>query len=508
MLSVLIVSPILAALGVLLVREPRQARGLALVLSALVLAWVGVILSRFDITQPGMQLTELMPWLPNLGLNYRLGCDGLSVSLLALNALITWVVIFSTPIEVERPRLYYSLILLVSGGLAGAFTAQNILLFVLFYELELIPIYFLIGIWGGAKREYAALKFLMYTAISGLFILVGCLALGWLGGSPSFDYPTVQATVGQLGFGIQVTLLITLLLGFGIKTPLVPLHTWLPDAYVEAAPPVAILLGGILAKLGTYGLVRFGVQLFPQVWAQLSPALAVWGTAGVLFGALAAIAQKDIKRMVAYSSIGHMGYVMLGCAVGTPLALVGAIAQMVSHGIILAILFHLVGVVERKVGTRELDVLNGLMNPLRGLPTVSSLLVLGGMASAGIPGMAGFVAEFLVFQGSYQIFPVLTLLCVLGTGLTAVYFVILLNRTCFGKLDNRTAYYPRVLFSEKAPALVLAGVILFLGIQPNWLVKWSETTAQNLAVTELAKMPLTQNQVLADLSSVNSSFEP
>ena len=507
MLSVLIVSPMLAALAVLLVREPRQARVLALLLSGLVVAWVGVILGRFDVAQAGMQMSEFWLWLPNLGLNYRLGCDGLSVSLLALNALITWVVIYSTPIDVERPRLYYGLILLVSGGLAGAFTAQNVLLFVLFYELELIPVYFLIGIWGGARREYAALKFLMYTAISGLLILAGCLALGWLSGSPSFDYPRVQATVSQLGWGVQVTLLMTLLLGFAIKTPLVPLHTWLPDAYVEAAPPVAILLGGILAKLGTYGLVRFGLQLFPQVWEQLSPALALWGTLGVLFGALAAIAQKDIKRMVAYSSIGHMGYVMLGCAVGTPLALVGAIAQMVSHGIILAILFHLVGVIERKVGTRELDVLNGLMNPLRGLPTISSLLVLGGMASAGIPGMAGFVAEFLVFQGSYPIFPVLTLLCVLGTGLTAVYFVILLNRTCFGKLDSRTAYYPRVFFAEKAPALVLAGLILFLGIQPMWLVKWSETTAQALAVTELAQAPWIQGN-FAGLPSVDSPLQP
>ncbi|APB33839.1 NAD(P)H-quinone oxidoreductase subunit D4 [Gloeomargarita lithophora Alchichica-D10] len=506
MLSVLILGPMVAALGVLLGREPRQVKGLALVLSGLTLGWVGLVLSRFDLTQAGMQLPEFLPWLPNLGLNYRLGCDGLTVSLLALNALITWIVIYSTPVDMARPRLYYSLILLVSGGLAGAFTAQNVLLFVLFYELELVPVYFLIGIWGGQKREYAALKFLLYTAVSGLLILAGCLALGWLGGQPNFDYPAVQATVGQLGVGVQMTLLLVLLLGFGIKTPLVPLHTWLPDAYVEAAPPVAILLGGILAKLGTYGLVRFGLQLFPQAWAQLSPALAVWGTVGVLFGALAAIAQKDIKRMVAYSSIGHMGYVMLGCAVGTPLALVGAMAQMVSHGLILAILFHLVGVIERKVGTRELDVLNGLMNPLRGLPAVSSLLVFGGMASAGIPGMAGFVAEFLVFQGSYQIFPLLTLLCVLGTGLTAVYFVILLNRTCFGKLDNRTAYYPAVVWSDKMPALILAGLILFLGVQPDWLVRWNAMTAQSLAVMELAQMPVTENPVIG-WQSLNQSPE-
>jgi NAD(P)H-quinone oxidoreductase subunit 4 len=238
-----------------------------------------------------------------------------------------------------------------------------------------------------------------------------------------------------------------------------------------------MMLGGVLAKLGTYGLFRFGLGLFPDAWAQLSPYLAGWAAVSVLYGAITAIAQKDIKRMVAYSSIGHMGYVLLGGAAMTDLALTGAVGQMVSHGLILAILFLLVGVIEAKVGTRELDVLNGLMNPVRGLPLTSALLVLGGMASAGIPGLIGFVTEFLVFQGSYAIYPLQTLLCVVGTGLTAVYFVILLNRTCFGKLDNAIAYFPKVTLEEKLPAYLLAGLILFLGIQPNWLVKWGEPTA-------------------------------
>jgi NAD(P)H-quinone oxidoreductase subunit 4 len=250
----------------------------------------------------------------------------------------------------------------------------------------------------------------------------------------------------------------------------------------------------VLAKLGTYGLFRFGLGLFPDAWAQLSPYLAVWAAISVLYGAVTAIAQKDIKRMVAYSSIGHMGYVLLGGAALTDLALTGAISQMVSHGIILAILFHLVGVVESKVGTRELDVLNGLMNPIRGLPLTSAMLVLGGMASAGIPGLVGFVTEFLVFQGSYAVYPIQTLLCVAGTGLTAVYFVILLNRTCFGKLDNDLAYFPQSTLSEKFPGYVLAGLILFLGLQPNWLVKWGESTASAM----IAAIPPALEAVVAD----------
>ena len=193
--------------------------------------------------------------------------------------------------------------------------------------------------------------------------------------------------------------------------------------------------------------------------------------------------------MVAYSSIGHMGYILLAGAASTPLALVGAVAQMFSHGIILGILFHLVGVVEAKVGTRELDKLNGLMSPIRGLPLISALLILSGMASAGIPGLTGFIAEFIVFQGSFSAFPLPTLLCVVASGLTAVYFVILLNNTCFGRLNNNLAYYPKVLWDEKVPALILAALIIFLGIQPTWLVRWSEptTTAMVAAIPPIEK---------------------
>ena len=245
---------------------------------------------------------------------------------------------------------------------------------------------------------------------------------------------------------------------------------------------MAILLGGVLAKLGTYGIFRFGMGLFPDAWSILSPWLATWAAVSVLYGAMAAIAQKDIKRMVAYSSIGHMGYVLLGGAAMTNLSIVGSVAQMFAHGLILALLFHLVGLVEAKVGTRDLNVLNGLMNPVRGLPLVSALLVLGGMASAGIPGLVGFIAEFVVFQGSYAIFPVQTLICVVGTGLTAVYFVILLNRTCFGKLDNAIAYFPKLEWSERTPALILAWLIFLLGVQPGWLMRWSESTTQQMVI--------------------------
>ena len=490
MLSTLIWVPVLGAIviGFWPGSIPAERARLGALAVAGSVVWTVYLIVQFDISSVGLQFQEYLPWNENLGLSYRLGVDGLSLLMVALNSLLTWIAIYSSSKQTERSRLFYALVLLVSGGVAGAFLASNLLLFFLFYEIELIPFYLLISIWGGAKRAYAATKFLIYTATSGAIILASFFGIVWLsslnaaaGASSSFDYDSLNPQT--LPAAMQLLLIVGILVGFGIKIPLVPFHTWLPDAYVEASTPIAILLGGVLAKLGTYGILRFGLSLFPEAWATLAPSLAVWGTVSVLYGALAAIAQKDIKRMVAYSSIGHMGYVLLGAAASNSLALVGAVSQMVSHGLILAILFHLVGVVEVKVGTRELDVLNGLMNPIRGLPLISALLVLGGMASAGIPGMTGFIAEFIVFQGSYLVFPLATLLCVVGTGLTAVYFVILLNRTCFGKLDNNLAYYPKVEWAEKIPALILTALIILLGVQPTWLVRWSEPTTTAMVVS-------------------------
>ncbi|MCG6133817.1 MAG: NADH-quinone oxidoreductase subunit M [Nostoc sp. LLA-1] len=498
MLSVLIWIPIFSAIiiGFLPGKmvPASRIRLVSLTIAGIVLLWNLFILLKFDISNPGMQFEEYLPWNETLGLSYQLGVDGLSILMLLLNSLLTWIAIYTSDKATERPRLFYSLILLISGGVAGAFLAENLLLFFLFYELELIPFYLLISIWGGEKRAYAGIKFLIYTAVSGALILATFLSMVFLTGSTSFAFDAVSTQT--LSAGVQFVLLTGIIVGFGIKIPLVPFHTWLPDAYVEASAPIAILLGGVLAKLGTYGLLRFGMGMFPQAWSVFAPTLATWGAISAIYGAVIAIAQTDIKRMVAYSSIGHMGYVLLASASSTSLALVGAVAQMFSHGLILAILFHLVGVIEAKVGTRELAKLNGLMSPIRGLPFISALLVLSGMASAGIPGLTGFVAEFIVFQGSFSVFPLPTLLCVASSGLTAVYFVILLNRTCFGKLDSNLAYYPKVFWSEKIPAIVLAALIIFLGIQPNWLVRWSETTTTAM----IATIPPTEKTIVAQVA--------
>jgi NAD(P)H-quinone oxidoreductase subunit 4 len=270
----------------------------------------------------------------------------------------------------------------------------------------------------------------------------------------------------------------------------------LPDAHTQASTPVSVLLAGVLLKLGTYGLLRFCLGLFPEAWALVAPWLAIWAAVSVLYGSLAAIAQRDMKRMVAYSSVGHMGMILLAAAAATPVSLLGAVFQMVSHGLISALLFLLVGIVYRKTGTRDLEVLRGLLNPERGLPFTGTLMILGVMASAGLPGMAGFISEFLVFRGSISVFPLATLLCMVGSGLTAVYFLLLVNRAYFGRmaitppsedpsadarLDIRLA---GVALRETLPALGLSLAVIGLGLVPRGLGWLSETTA-----TAMAELP-------------------
>lgn len=489
MLSALIWVPILSAAlvgfwpGTITAKWARQV---ALAVAAGVFIWSIVLLIQFHPQEVSQQFSEFIPWIDTLGLTYSLGVDGLSLPLLVLNGLLTGIALYSSDENIERPRFYYALILLLNAGVAGAFVAQDLLLFFLFYELELIPLYLLIAIWGGQRRGYAAIKFLLYTATSGALILAAFLGVVFLGGASSFAFTETFPLASALPEFQQLLLLGAILIGFGIKIPLVPFHTWLPDAHVEASTPISVLLAGVLLKLGTYGLFRFGLELFPETWGILAPWLAIWAAISVLYGALNALAQRDMKKMVAYSSVAHMGYILLAAAAATPISLIGAVLQMLSHGLISALLFLLVGIVYKKTGSRDLDVLNGLLNPERGLPLIGSLMVLGVMASAGIPGMMGFISEFLVFRGSFPAFPVPTLLCMLGTGLTAVYLLVLLDRAFFGRLSTRVIDLPQVLWKERIPGIILAILIVIFGVQPGWLVTLSEATTAAFVPTSSA----------------------
>ncbi len=484
MLTLLMVLAFGGALLVAILPQSLAAvavRRVAWIVATFLVALSGMLLGQCDASRTTLQLVERVPWIETLGLNYVLGVDGFSLPLVALTSVLVWVAVFSSRTE-HRPRFYYSLILAIAGGVYGAFTAQNLLLFLLFYEVELVPLYFLIAIWGGSRRQYAAVKFLLYTALSGLLLLVAFLGTAGLASSQGLNFDLAALRPEQLPVNVQGLLLVTIVVAFAIKIPIVPFHTWLPDAHVEASTPISVLLAGVLLKLGTYGLLRFGWQLFPQAWDNLAPVLAGLAVVSTIYGCSVAIAQKDMKKMVAYSSVGHMGYVLLALAAQTPIAVTGAILQMVSHGLISALLFLAVGIVYEKTGSRDIDVLNGLFNPERGLPLTGTLLAIGAMASAGIPGMVGFVAEFTVFRGSFAVWPVPTLLCIVGTGLTSVYYLILLDRAFFGRLaapklaaegtGEGLPTLPPVSWQDLAPPTLLLVPILLFGLQPQWLTQW------------------------------------
>ena len=476
MLSALVLIPCLSAAIIgLLPFKGKVPRQIAIVTAISILIVNLILAFQFDFRQSGFQFVEDVAWIEWIGLNYHLGIDGLSFPLVLLNSFLTLVAIFSTSSTIQRPRLYYAMLLLLSGGAVGAFLAQDLLLFFLFYELEIVPLYFLIAIWGGPKRGYAAMKFLLYTALSGILVLASFLGLVWLTESSSFDYLTLRSH--NLPLATQLLLIAPLLVGIFIKIPIFPFHTWLPDAHVQASTPISVLLAGVLLKLGTYALLRFAVGLFFDAWVYLAPGLAILAAVSSLYGACCAIAQKDMKKVVAYSSVSHMGYILLAATATTRLSMTAAVFQMVSHGLISAFLFLLVGMVYKKTGSRDVDVLRGLLNPERGLPVTGGMMILGVMASSGLPGMVGFISEFLVFRGSFPIFPLATLMCMVATGLTAVYFLLMVNKVFFGRLTEGLAKIPPVLWTEHAPAFVLLLLIVAFGLKPDWVTHWSEVQA-------------------------------
>ncbi|MEL6928405.1 MAG: NADH-quinone oxidoreductase subunit M [Cyanobacteria bacterium J06600_6] len=476
MLSALIIIPCLSAVIIgLSPSEGKIPRNIAVITAISVLVVNLILAFQFNFQQDGFQFVEDIAWIEWLGLNYHLGIDGLSFPLVLLNSFLTLIAIFSTSPTIQRSRLYYAMLLLLSGGAAGAFLAQDLLLFFLFYELEIVPLYFLIAIWGGPKRGYAAMKFLLYTALSGILVLASFLGLAWLTEASNFDYLPLRSH--NLPLTTQLLLLAPLLIGIFIKIPIFPFHTWLPDAHVQASTPISVLLAGVLLKLGTYALLRFAVGLFLDGWVYLAPWLAFLAAVSALYGASCAIAQKDMKKVVAYSSVSHMGYILLAATATTRLSMTAAVFQMVSHGLISAFLFLLVGMVYQKTGSRDVDYLRGLLNPEKGLPVTGGLMILGVMASSGLPGMVGFISEFLVFRGSFPIFPIPTLLCLVATGLTAVYFLLVINKVFFGRLTVGLTEIPPVKWTEHAPAFVLLLIIIAFGLKPDWVTHWSEVQA-------------------------------
>ena len=395
---------------------------------------------HYDASSAPFQLAENYAWLPQLGLSWAVSVDGLSVPLVLLAGLVTTLSMFASWRVDHRPRLFYFLMLVLYAAQIGVFVAQDILLLFIMWEVELIPVYLLVSIWGGKNRRYAATKFLLYTAAASIFILVAGLAMAFYGNTVSFDL--FELGLKDYPLVLELWLYAGLLIAFGVKLAIFPLHTWLPDAHGEASAPVSMILAGVLLKMGGYGLIRLNLELLPQAHVYFAPVLAVLGIVNIIYGAFNSFAQTNMKRRLAYSSVSHMGFVLLGIASYTDIGTSGALLQMISHGLIAALLFFLAGVTYDRTHTMAMNEMGGLAQVM---PKVFALFTIAAMASLALPGMSGFVGELAVFMGvttsdiyspSFRV--VTVFLSAVGLILTPIYLLSMLRQVFYGSGTNLT----------------------------------------------------------------------
>ncbi|MBD2562613.1 MULTISPECIES: NAD(P)H-quinone oxidoreductase subunit 4 [Nostoc] len=391
---------------------------------------------HYDASNASFQMVESYAWMPQLGLNWAVSVDGLSVPLVLLAGFVTTLSMFSAWQVDHRPRLFYFLMLVLYSAQVGVFVAKDLLLFFIMWEVELIPVYLLVCIWGGQRRRYAATKFLLYTAAASIFILVAALAMGLHGGGDmTFDITALAKK--EYPIGLQLLLYAGLLIAFGVKLAVFPMHTWLPDAHGEASSPVSMILAGVLLKMGGYGLIRLNLELLPDAHIYFAPVLAILGVVNIIYGALNSFAQTNMKRRLAYSSISHMGFVLLGIASFTDLGINGAMLQMISHGLIASVLFFLAGVTYDRTHTMVMKDMGGIG---QAMPKVFALFTIGAMASLALPGMSGFAGELSVFVGmtssdvySSTFCTVTVFLAAVGVILTPIYLLSMLREVFYGK---------------------------------------------------------------------------
>jgi NADH-quinone oxidoreductase subunit M len=422
--------------------RPGLVRWAALTTTLVTLALSVAALLRFDTAGAGFQLVERADWIPAFGIQYKVGADGIALALVVLTTLLTAVSVLASfgPIQ-QRVKEYMVSFLLLEVGMVGVFLALDLFLFYIFWELVLIPMYLIIGIWGGANRIYATIKFVIYTLVGSLLMLVAILAVAysvqlgqgsWIG---AFDYERVReyATSGGFGATLQTLAFGAFFLAFAIKVPMFPFHTWLPDAHVEAPTAGSVILAGVLLKLGGFGFIRYSVPLFPDAAHQWAPAIVVLSLIAIVYGAIVALGQADLKKLVAYSSVSHMGFVTLGIFIFHPVALQGAVLQMVNHGLITGALFLCVGVIYERSHDRLIANMGGLAGAT---PVYAALLGFFTLASLGLPGLAGFVGEFLVLVGTFAVSPLAAAVAATVMILSAVYLLFMYQRVTFGELSE------------------------------------------------------------------------
>jgi len=423
-------------------------------------------------------------WIAPLHVFYYLGADGISVPMLFLTGLLSFLSIVASFNIVNRVKEYFVFFLLLETGMMGVFCALDFFLFYVFWEIMLVPMYFLIGVWGGPRKEYAAIKFFLYTLFGSIFMLVAILILYFSSEPRTMNILTlVQTAPTMLSHSMQLMCFAFFFIAFAIKVPVWPFHTWLPDAHVEAPTAVSVILAGVLLKMGTYGMLRVSWPMFPEAVRYFSIPIALLGLIAIIYGALVSMAQKDLKKLVAYSSVSHMGYCMLSLGAFTSVtAITGCMFQMISHGLITGALFLLVGVLYDRAHTREIAAFGGLGAKL---PVYTGLMVLFSMASLGLPGMSGFVAEFMVFVGSFisgiPYFKVITAIAVLGVVLTAAYMLRMVQRVFLGEFNvQRWSALTEINARELLTVTPLAVLTLAIGFFPGPLSDMMQATIENL----------------------------
>lgn len=437
-LTAIIFLPLLASLAIPFLpdKDGKQVRWYALGVGiADLVLMCYAFWNHYDATSAKFQLAENYAWVPQLGLNWAVSVDGLSVPLVLLAGFVTTLAMFSAWQVDRRPRLFYALMLVLYSAQIGVFVAQDLLLFFIMWEVELVPVYLLVSIWGGQKRRYAATKFILYTAAASIFILVAALGMGLYGGG-DLTFDIAALALKDYPIGLELFLYAGLLIAFGVKLAIFPLHTWLPDAHGEASAPVSMILAGVLLKMGGYGLIRINMELLGDAHIYFAPVLAVLGVINIIYGALNSLAQKNMKRRLAYSSVSHMGFVLLGIASFTDLGINGAMLQMISHGLIAAVLFFLAGVTYDRTHTMAMEEMGGVGQVM---PKVFALFTIGAMASLALPGMSGFASELAVFVGltssdiySSTFCTVTVFLAAVGVILTPIYLLGLLKQVFYG----------------------------------------------------------------------------
>lgn len=484
-------------IGALPAGNHKLIRWTSLAITGIVLVIAAGLYPQFSTTLPGInnpsefQFVERANWIPDYGISYYVGVDGLSFPMVLLTALLCFLCIPASWGITKAVKGYHALFLLLETGMIGTFVALDFFLFYVFWEIMLLPMYFLIGIWGGPRRVYAAIKFFLYTLFGSVLMLIVLLVLYFnvtdpVTGGHTFNMLTMMEQANHGGILtlnlVRVLLFFGLYVGFAIKVPVFPFHTWLPDAHVEAPTAISVILAGVLLKMGTYGLLRITYPILPDATKSFAWFLALMGMINIIYGAFCAMAQKDLKKLVAYSSISHMGYVLLAMSAFTAAGMNGAVLQMFNHGTITAMLFLLVGVIYDRAHHREIEGFGGLANVM---PKYLGVTAVAFFASMGLPGLSGFISEALCFVGAFPVWQTLTIISIGGIIITAGYLLWTLQRMFFGATNPKYESLPDINARELATLIPLAVIVIVLGIWPHPVLELMNTSMSFLG--ELVK---------------------